>query len=311
MQLIRFYCPGDACHLGVRSDGLIFDLTAAARDLLNAEVTTPTWFMTAGRGLEAAGQLLAHARTKGFKHDSSEPLQLDVPIRDVPKLLALAGNYRKHIVESGFEDPFGHGLITPQVFLKPPSTTLNAPQAPVYLRKNNVFLDWEAELAVVIGTGGRDIPRAEAMSHVFGYTVINDISERSFNAGLENRNVREFDKFFDWLIGKWFDGSAPLGPALVTSDEIGDPHHLGVRLRLNGELMQDGNTSAMIFDVPASIEYISSVTALEPGDVIAMGTPDGVGMARGIRLKAGDKLCAEIDGIGALENVVCDGEALA
>lgn len=307
MRLLRFH-SGDQIHLGVHQDGSVWDLTLAARDLLDIEVSSPTWLMPDGRLPMVAG-LVAHARTKGFAPaNGNVPLRLDAPLRDVPKLLALAGNYRKHVVESGFEDPFGHGDITPQVFMKPPSTTLNSHLAPIDLRSGNVFLDWEAELAVVIGKGGRDIPRDRALSHVFGYSVINDISERKFNARVEGRNVREFDPFFDWLMGKWFDGSAPLGPELVTADEIGDPHRLDIRLRLNGELMQDSNTSFMIFDVPATIAYISRVVRLEPGDVIAMGTPEGVGMAKGIALKPGDRLSAEIQGIGALENFVRDGE---
>lgn len=307
MRLVRFH-SGDQVHLGVNQDGRIWDLTQAARDLLNIEVTSPTWLMVEGR-LPIVTELLAHGRNKDFAlpYDGEPSLRLDAPLRDVPKLLALAGNYRKHVVESGFEDPFGKGTITPQVFIKPSSTTLNSHRGVITLRKNNVFLDWEAELAVVIGKGGRDIPRDHAMSHVFGYTVINDISERRFNACMENRNVREFDPFFDWLMGKWFDGSAPLGPELVTADELKDPHHLDIRLWLNGELMQNSNTSCMIFDVPAAIAYVSSVVTLERGDVIAMGTPEGVGMAKGVALKHGDWLSAEIEGIGTLDNTVRDG----
>jgi 2-keto-4-pentenoate hydratase/2-oxohepta-3-ene-1,7-dioic acid hydratase in catechol pathway len=307
MRFVRFH-SGDQVHLGVNQDGSIWNLTLAARDLLDIEITSPTWFMRDGR-LPIATDLLSWARGKSFTEPClpEAPLQLDPPLRDVPKLLALAGNYGKHVVESGFEDPFGRGTITPQVFMKP-SATLNSHGAPIELRANNVFLDWEAELAVVIGQAGRDIPHASAMSHVFGYTVINDISERHFNSRIGGRNIREFDPFFDWLMGKWFDGSAPLGPELVTADEIKDPHKLDIRLRLNGDLMQDSNTSHMIFDVPTAISYISAVVSLEPGDVIAMGTPEGVGIAKGIALKHGDRLSAEIESIGVLENIVRNSE---
>ncbi|MEO6909979.1 MAG: fumarylacetoacetate hydrolase family protein [Edaphobacter sp.] len=233
---------------------------------------------------------------------SAEGLRLDAPIRSVPKLLALAGNYRKHIVESGFSDEV-HGVWTPQIFWKP-TTSIGAPGDKVALRPNNVFFDWEVELAVVIGQRAKDIPVAEAMSCVFGYTVINDLSERQFNAKLENRDKREFDVFFDWLMGKWFDGSAPLGPEIVTADEIGDPHNLWIRLWLNDELMQDSNTSHMISNIPETIAAISSVLTLEPGDVIAMGTPAGVGFARKRALRAGDHLRAEIEGLGALDTFI-------
>jgi 2,4-didehydro-3-deoxy-L-rhamnonate hydrolase len=130
------------------------------------------------------------------------------------------------------------------------------------------------------------------------------VSERELNRDMPGRNVREFDPFFDWLLGKWFDGSAPLGPEIVTADEVGDPHALNLRLSLNGGIMQSGNTAQMIFNIPQTIAYISSVLTLEPGDVIAMGTPEGVGKARGIRLKPGDLMSAEIEGIGILETSI-------
>ncbi len=153
----------------------------------------------------------------------------------------------------------------------------------------------EVELAVVIGRTARDVSTANAMDVVFGYTAINDISERKFNSRMTPRTVREFDPFFDWLMGKWFDGSAPLGPEIVTKDEIADPHDLRLRLWVNDELMQDGHTSQMIFRVPETIAYISSVVTLEPGDIIAMGTPEGVGAARGLSLKTGDRVRCEVE----------------
>ncbi len=156
----------------------------------------------------------------------------------------------------------------------------------------------------MIGKHGRDIAAEVAMNYVFGYSVLNDISERELNKGLEGRKVREFDPFFDWLLGKWFDGSAPLGPEIVTRDEVQNPNNLDLTLKLNGDLMQSGNTSQMIFDIPRTIEYVSSVFTLEPGDLIAMGTPDGVGKARGIRLKTGDVMEAEVTGLGVLRTQV-------
>jgi 2-keto-4-pentenoate hydratase/2-oxohepta-3-ene-1,7-dioic acid hydratase in catechol pathway len=279
LRLLRFFNADGSVHLGVRQGGEVLDL--GVRSTL--DLPSPA-------ALEAAPRL------------PMAGLTLDAPIRDVPKLLALAGNYRKHIVESGFTAP-GEGVLTPQVFWKP-STAIHAPGSEVPIRANNVFFDWEVELAVVIGRRAKDVPPEEAMSCVFGYSVINDLSERKFNARIENRNKREFDPFFDWLMGKWFDGSAPLGPEIVTADEIADPHSLAIRLWLNGEIMQDSNTGCMIFRIPEVIAAVTAVLTLEPGDVIAMGTPEGVGLARGRALAPGDRLRAEIEKIGVLDTVI-------
>lgn len=280
MRLLRFFANDGSVHLGLREGEKVRDLgTREPLEQISAEdiATAPL--------LRAAD------------------LNLDAPIRSVPKLLALAGNYRKHIVESGFSD--AGSRWTPQIFWKP-STSILGPGGRVTLRPNNVFFDWEAELAVIIGRRTKDIPASEAMSCVFGYTIINDLSERKFNAQIENRDKREFDPFFDWLMGKWFDGSAPLGPEIVTADEIGDPHNLKISLSLNGERMQDSNTSNMIFRIPETIAAISSVLTLEPGDVIAMGTPEGVGMARGRALRGGDHLRVEIEGLGQLDTFIVE-----
>lgn len=281
MRLLRFFASDGRVHLGVRQGDRVRDMGVreplaplSAADVANAP------------SLDAAG------------------LRLDAPIRTVPKLMALAGNYHQHVVESGFSDQ-AQGTWTPQIFWKP-TTAILEPGGKVALRSNNVFFDWEAELAVVIGRRTKDVPAAEAMSQVFGYTVINDLSERKFNARIRGRAKREFDPFFDWLVGKWFDGSAPLGPEIVTADEVPDPHNLAVRLWLNDELMQDSNTSEMIFRVPETIAAISAVLTLEAGDVIAMGTPAGVGIARGRALRAGDHLRAEIESLGALDTFIVE-----
>ncbi|HZY62653.1 MAG TPA: fumarylacetoacetate hydrolase family protein [Edaphobacter sp.] len=280
MRLLRFFAADGSVHLGLREGEKVRDLgIREPLDQISAEDT-------------ATAPLLRAA-----------DLHLDAPIRSVPKLLALAGNYRKHIVESGFSD--AGSRWTPQIFWKP-STSILGPGGKVTLRFNNVFFDWEAELAVIIGRRTKDIPASEAMSCVFGYTIINDLSERKFNAQIENRDKREFDPFFDWLMGKWFDGSAPLGPEIVTADEIGDPHNLKISLSLNGERMQDSNTSNMIFRIPETIAAISSVLTLEPGDIIAMGTPEGVGFARGRALRGGDHLRVEIEGLGQLDTFIVE-----
>ena len=309
MRFLRFFTEEDEVHLGLRYDGRIMDVTLAARRLWGKEIVSPVAFMTG----EAEGPAQLAALTESVAGSETlqrgvlrgaDHLRLDAPLRDVRKLLALAGNYHQHIVESGFKDVSEAFLITPQVFMKPPSTCIRAPGKPVSIRRANVFVDWEIELAVIIGRRGRDIPREKAMEYVFGYTVLNDISERSLNSRMANRKVREFDPFFDWLMGKWFDGFCPLGPEVVSADEIQDPHGLAIRLWVNDQLMQDANTAQMIFGIPETINYISQVLTLEPGDILAMGTPAGVGKGRGICLKPGDVMRGEIEEIGVLETPI-------
>jgi 2-keto-4-pentenoate hydratase/2-oxohepta-3-ene-1,7-dioic acid hydratase in catechol pathway len=225
------------------------------------------------------------------------------PISNPRKLLCLAGNYRAHIQESGFQAPQTKERVTPQVFLKP-SSTIVGPFSPILIQKESVAVDWEVELAAVIGRRGKYISVANAPDYVFGYSIINDVSERKMNSRMVGRKGREWDGFFDWLNGKWFDSFAPLGPAIVTSNAVGDPHDLSIRLKVNGELMQDSNTKHMISSVPDAIAYISSFMTLEPGDIIAMGTPAGVGMASNLFLKPGDTVDCELEKIGRIENTV-------
>ena len=226
------------------------------------------------------------------------------PLPNPNKLLCLAGNYRKHIKEAGLRASEHSGRMTPQVFMKPPSTAIIGPFDPILIQQDSVAVDWELELAVVVGKRGKYITPERAMDYVFGYTIMNDVSERRMNSGFVDRFKREFDPFFDWLNGKWFDSFAPLGPAIVTSDDVDDAHHLNIRLTVNGELMQNSNTQHMIFNIPETIAYISSFMTLEPGDIIATGTPEGVGMSRNLFLKPGDKICGEIEQIGRIENLV-------
>ena len=276
MRFLRFRHSDGTVHTGLR-DG------DAVRDLGDFNPLHP---LDAAR--RSAAPLVEVDRTR-----------LEVPLPVIPKILALAGNYRKHVVESGFSAP-ANGVWTPQIFSKP-NTALLGHGGAVALRTKNQFFDWEVELAVIIGKRAREVDAANAMNYVFGYCVCNDLSERKFNSEIEGRDKREFDPFFDWLMGKWFDGSAPLGPELVTADEVPNPHDLAIRLWLNGELMQESNTGNMIFKIPETIAALSAVLTLEPGDVLMMGTPEGVGFARGRALTAGDHLRAEVEGLGFLD----------
>jgi 2-keto-4-pentenoate hydratase/2-oxohepta-3-ene-1,7-dioic acid hydratase in catechol pathway len=309
LRFLRFFTDEGDVHLGLRHEGRVLDVTLASRRLLAKDIVSFTAFIEEESvGPNQLSSMLEHiAGSETLQREVlKEPdhLRLDAPLRDVRKLLALAGNYHQHIVESGFKDIHETSRITPQVFMKPPSTCITAPGKPVSIRRANVFMDWEIELAVIIGRRGRDISRDEALAYVFGYTVLNDVSERDFNSRMTGRKIREFDPFFDWLMGKWFDGFCPLGPEVVSADEIPDPHGLAIRLWVNGQLMQDGNTAQMIFNIPETVSYISQVLTLEPGDIIAMGTPAGVGKGRGICLKPGDVMRGEIEGVGVLETPV-------
>ena len=226
------------------------------------------------------------------------------PIERPGKIICLAGNYRAHIAESGYVEPQKQANFTQQLFLKP-STSLIGNTATIELNGTNAKVGWENELAVVIGRGGRNISAADAYAHVFGYTILNDLSERGLNSRIEDRHLREMDGFLDWLAGKWFDGFAPCGPWIVTLDEIEDPHDLEIKFYLNGDLRQHGNTKDMIFKIPEQVAYASSIMTLEPGDIISTGTPSGAGLGdKATSLSDGDVMVCEIESLGALQNSV-------
>jgi 2-keto-4-pentenoate hydratase/2-oxohepta-3-ene-1,7-dioic acid hydratase in catechol pathway len=232
-----------------------------------------------------------------------DDVQVLTPIGDPNKLLLLAGNYAAHVAERG-------GLAVardetfPYVFMKPPTTTLTHPGSPIVIpRVSPDHVDWECELGVVIGRRCRDVSEAEALDYVAGYTVINDISDRKFQPN-PGRKARDRDRFFDWLHGKWHDTFCPIGPCILTADAVDDPQSLSLRLTVNGEVKQNATTEQMIFPVAAIVSFLSRFVTLEPCDIIATGTPSGVGSATGVYLKPGDVVRATISGIGTLENPV-------
>ena len=258
-------------------------------------------------GLDLLGALVDEAKAKADLWRDLSSVTLGPPVPRPNKFLALATNYREHIAEGDFAKmPEKEDKITPYVFMKPPSTTVIATEDPIVMPKVGVAIDWELELGVIIGRKGKYIPEAEALDYVFGYTVINDVSERKLFASKERTKDRDMDGFFDWLNGKWLDGFAPTGPVLVTRDEIDDPRNLHAQLTVNGEVKQDFNTGDMIFDIPATIAFISRIMTLEPGDIIATGTSAGVGDSQGIYLTAGDLVEGEIERIGVLRNRVVE-----
>ncbi len=224
------------------------------------------------------------------------------PITNPNKLLCLAGNYQSHVEEGGGYFP-GKEKTWPRVFMKPPSTTIIGDGDNIILPKNAQKIDWECELAVVIGKHARFVDAADGLDYVAGYTVIIDVSERSLEVP-DAREDREGDRWFDWLNGKWFDTFAPCGPVIALKDEIPDPHSLRITLRVSGDTKQDGNTGQMTYSVAELIAWISTLVTLEPGDIIATGTLAGVGATTGDFLKDGDQVEGEIEGIGVLRNPV-------
>jgi 2-keto-4-pentenoate hydratase/2-oxohepta-3-ene-1,7-dioic acid hydratase in catechol pathway len=160
-------------------------------------------------------------------------------------------------------------------------------------------VDWELELAVIIGKPCKNVSAADAMKFVAGYTIVNDVSQRRYRPN-PNRKPRERDAFFDWLHGKWFDTFCPCGPCAVSTDSVPDPQNLTLELTVNGEVKQKGSTAQMVFPVAAVIEFISKMVTLEPGDLISTGTPAGVGAPKGTFLKPGDVIRGTIQGIGTL-----------
>ncbi|MDB5351162.1 MAG: Ureidoglycolate lyase [Planctomycetota bacterium] len=315
MRLCRFLLE-DEMLLGFYADRSVVPIDAACaayeeatgQDLVLAsgedllELLPPD-----GHGAAAIRVLSGWIETLGHEDRDALNIPLDqveilVPVPHPRKILLLAGNYSKHVEERG-GTAAERAETFPYVFLKPPSTTLTNPDDPIVIPKVSPdHVDWECELAVVIGRECRDVPEAEALTYVAGYTILNDISDRKF-APNPDRKPRERDKFFDWLHGKWHDTFCPMGPCLLSAEDV-DPQDLRIRLKVNGELKQDASTAQMVFPVAAVISFLSSFVTLEPGDIISTGTPSGVGSATGTYLKDGDVVEAIIEGIGVLRNPV-------
>jgi 2-keto-4-pentenoate hydratase/2-oxohepta-3-ene-1,7-dioic acid hydratase in catechol pathway len=273
----------------------LFDPTERAANFLS-------WFDLAGPWLQKAREVfdnverdataLQYAREKGWLVPSSDAYWF-APVPRPGKVICIGLNYRDHAKESNMPLP-----EKPVVFSKFSSAVI-APGEPVVIPASSKQVDYEAELAVVIGRRAKNVKADRAYDYVLGYTAFNDVSARDF-------------QFSDgqWQRGKSCDTFAPMGQTIVTTDTITDPHKLSIKLTLNGETMQDSNTDQLIFGVPRLIEFISETITLEPGDVIATGTPAGVGFARKppVFLKAGDQMEIYIEGMGGLGNPVIGHE---
>ena len=278
MKLLRY---GD---IGQEKPGIL-DSDGNLRDLSNIISDIDGDFLSRS-GIDEINKLDLNALPKV----SGSP-RLGMPVSGTPKLICIGLNYSDHAKESNMAIP-----TEPVVFMKAISS-LNGPNDDVILPNNSIKGDWEVELAVVIGKKTKDVDESDAMSHVAGYTICNDVSEREWQ--LEHGS--------QWSKGKSFDTFAPVGPWLVTKDEIENPQNLAMWLDLNGKRMQTGNTSTMIFGIEKLISYLSYFVTLQPGDIISTGTPPGVGMGikpEPVFLSVGDEMRLGIDGLGEQKQTV-------
>ncbi|MBL8655351.1 MAG: fumarylacetoacetate hydrolase family protein [Alphaproteobacteria bacterium] len=292
----------------ILADGSALRLAAAARaaSLPADHFASMQRLIEAGaQGLDTGRVLVAKAASLGAAIVPAAKIELAAPLpRTAKNVFCVGRNYAEHIAEGERAQNIKVGITEHPVFFTKPSTAVVGPGETVPLFAHlSAQIDYEVELAVVIGKPGRDIPRARAFEHVYGYTIVNDVTARD----VQRRHGGQYFK------GKGLDGSCPMGPHIVTADEVKTPGNLGIRLRVNGELRQNGNTSAMIFDIPTLIASLSEGLTLEPGDLIATGTPSGVGYAMNppCFLKQGDVVECEIDGIGKLSNGFATAQAPA
>lgn len=293
MRLITFARPGlEGLFVGLDLGEAVIDVAAG---LSNQGIKVPVPF-TMRTFLEMGEQGMAAARA--MVEDKNSPtlpksdVQLKAPIFDAQKVICIGMNYADHCTEQNMDIP-----TEPVVFNKFPSTIASPGDPIIWEAGQTKELDFEVEMVIVIGTGGRAISKENAMKHVVGYTVAHDVSARDWQL---KRNGGQ------WLMGKTFDAYTPLGPAIVTTDEVGDPHKLGIRCYLNGKEVQNSNTDQMVFKTETCVEWISRYVTLNAGDIILTGTPPGVGCFRKpqLFLKDGDVVRCEIDQIGAIENTV-------
>ena len=273
MKLVRYGAPGAEKPGLIDAGGTLRDLSALVGDIDGAAVTPA--------GL---------ARLRGVEPDSlpavdDAAIRLGPPLAGVGKLVCIGLNYSDHAREAGLPIP-----DEPVVFMKATSA-ISGPSDPVIRPRDASRLDWEVELAFVVGTRARRVAPADAPAHIAGYLVLNDVSERGF----------QFDRGGQWVKGKSFDSFCPLGPWLVTADEVPDPQALSIWLEVNGHRYQDGNTRTMIFPVAELLAHVSQFMTLEPGDIVSTGTPPGVGLGvkpEPVFLEVGDEMRLGIDGLG-------------
>ncbi|MDX1616076.1 MAG: fumarylacetoacetate hydrolase family protein [Candidatus Promineifilaceae bacterium] len=289
MRLVTFW-DGNGLKIGAVKQGWVVDLSAVAGDM-------QTFIEGAPATLAVAGQLVSQAKEGLALDEVTLAAPLPQPRRNI---MCLGMNYAAHAAESAAAAGRETRLPeTPVVFTKAPTAVIGHDVDIPFHASATTEMDWEVELAVIIGRQGRNMAADAAMDHVFGYTVLNDVTARD----LQRRGKQYFK-------GKSLDGFCPIGPWIVTADEIPAPHNLRLTSSVNGRTMQDSHTSDMIFRIPEIISYLSQGMALLPGDIIATGTPSGVGFARQppIFLQPGDEVVCDVEGIGQLRNVVAAGD---
>ncbi len=308
MRLATIALQGRPVAAVILADGraLVLEAAAEASDLapevsavlaggsLQELIAAGPAAIDAVRGLAASAE--AGGLTGAVVAAADVVLRAPLP-RPEKNIFCVGRNYREHIAEGERADNVKVGVSENPVFFTKPYTAVVGPNDPVPIfPKLSTAIDYEVELAVVIGKRGRDIPADQAYDHVLGYTILNDVTARDVQRGHGGQYFK----------GKGLDGSCPIGPWIVTADAIGDPAKLAISTRVNGELRQDGNTADMIFDIPTLIASLSQGLTLHPGDILATGTPAGVGyaMVPPNFLKDGDVMVLEIEGIGKLENTM-------
>jgi 2-keto-4-pentenoate hydratase/2-oxohepta-3-ene-1,7-dioic acid hydratase in catechol pathway len=291
MRFVTFVTGNTAPRLGILSD-------AGVHDLAGMSPAPASVAQAAAMSADALQQLAKAAAEIAAKPLGAVRLLAPIP-RPARNIFCVGKNYHEHAKEfaqSGF-DATAKEVVpeAPVVFTKPPSAVSGPGDIIPASSDDTNSVDYEGELAVVIGKGGRGIATANAMNHVFGYTIVNDVT---------SRKLQQLHR--QWVLGKGIDGFCPMGPCVVTADEIGDPRELRLTTHINGELRQDAPVKDLIFDIPTLIHTISRYITLEPGDVIATGTPAGVGIGFTPPkfLAKGDVVRIEVAGIGVLENTV-------
>jgi 2-keto-4-pentenoate hydratase/2-oxohepta-3-ene-1,7-dioic acid hydratase in catechol pathway len=299
MKLATFSREG-VISCGILTETGVIDIPSAWKDSNPARSVKeilqrgPDCLAKLGELIETAGDIIP-----------LDSVKLLAPIPRPGKVLALAGNYVEHIKEAGLKLGLSNSprlTTVPRPFLMP-GTAVNHPGDVIPWPAYSETIDYELELAIVIGQETKHIPPEKALEGIAGYTIANDVSARTVTFK-NNRAKRPWDEFYDWLNGKWADGFCPMGPYVLTADEIDDVQNLDMELTVNGEIRQKANTAQMIHPVAGIVSFLSHLMTLEPGDVIATGTPSGVGLGTGDYLKAGDRIDASIENLGTLTNTL-------
>lgn len=286
MKLVTYKPRGANAQLGAIVDNKVINLTEASGGALPNDMLAFLQMGDAGLAAAAEVATTANAATHGVALDD---VKLMSPITNPGKIVAIGLNYLDHIKESNAEVP-----KIPIMFTKYTTSIVGNGDEVRWDPAVSEKVDWEVELAVVIGKPTYRVSEEDALNYIVGYTVCNDVSARDL----------QIEKGDQWIRGKSLDTFCPLGPCIVTADEIADPHNLALKTTVNGTVMQDSNTAQLLFKVPYLISYLSQGITLQPGDVIITGTPPGVGMGMKppVYLKDGDVMTVEIEGIGQLTN---------